>query len=261
MRLVPAHPTRRGEGGLSAGDQVSISYEKEPQDFSRAEAIPLDVIYDDEDIIVVNKPAGMVVHPASGNLSGTLVNALLHYSKSLSQLGDASRPGIVHRLDKDTSGLMVVARYDQAHAFLSRQFQKHQIERVYWAVVSGSVQHQEMRSREPLGRAADNRKKVVIQAEGKPAVTNFRVVKRFKNATLVEARPETGRTHQIRVHLRVSGYPVLGDLTYGVRSAWIERQALHAKELGFIHPRTQKKIHFTSELPPDMQFLLSHLET
>lgn len=245
---------------LASGDQVFIAYEEDAESLNRAEDIPLDVVYEDKDLLIVNKPAGMVVHPACGNPNGTLVNALLHYSKSLSRLGDASRPGIVHRLDKDTSGLIVVAKHDQAHVQLARQFQKHQIDRLYWAVVHGVVQHEEMRSRQPLGRAQDNRKKVVIQETGKPAVTHFRVAKRFRNATLIEARPETGRTHQIRVHLRALGYPVLGDLVYGIRSPWISRQALHAKALGFVHPGTHKRVYFDSELPADMKFLLNRLE-
>lgn len=244
------------------GDQISVAYQKEAEDFTRAESLPLDIVYEDDEIIVVNKPAGMVVHPGCGNLKGTLVNALLHHTKSLSQVGDAIRPGIVHRLDKDTSGLLVVAKNDSAHRSLANQFKSHQIDRRYWVVVKERVQHDEMRSSEPLGRSVINRKKVIVKVDsGKPSVTNFRVLKRFENATLLEARPETGRTHQIRVHLRALGYPVLGDLIYGVASPWIDRQALHAKELGFQHPKTKKKVFFTSDLPEDMKFLLEHLKS
>lgn len=246
---------------VAAGDQILIDYEAEPRDLARAESIPIDVVYEDEDIIVVNKPAGMVVHPGCGNPKGTLVNALLHHTKSLSQMGGAVRPGIVHRLDKDTSGLLAIAKNDLSHRLLADQFRRHKIDRRYWAVVKGVVQHDEMRSDEPLGRSIANRKKVVMRADiGKPSVTNFRVLKRFQKATLIEARPETGRTHQIRVHLRLLGYPVLGDLVYGVASPWIHRQALHAKELGFLHPRTKEKLFFCSELPPDMASLLEQLE-
>ncbi len=246
---------------LSEGDEIVVRYEISSGPHVRAENIPIEVVYEDEDVIVVNKPAGMVVHPACGNPNGTLVNALLHHSKSLSKGGDPARPGIVHRLDKDTSGLMVVCKNDRAHTILSRQFMKHQIERVYWVVVSGVVQHEEMRAKDSLGRSETNRKKVVVKQEGgKPAVTNFRVLKRFSNATLLEAKPETGRTHQIRVHLQALGYPVLGDLMYGVHSDGIDRQALHAKELGFTHPTKLKKTHFDSMLPPDMKLLLKRLE-
>ncbi|MBI4358293.1 MAG: RluA family pseudouridine synthase [Candidatus Omnitrophica bacterium] len=247
---------------VRGGDQVSVDYEKEPEELIRAESIPLDIVYEDQDLIVVNKPAGMVVHPGSGNPKGTLVNALLHHTKSLSQAGDAVRPGIVHRLDKDTSGLLVIAKNDSAHRFLANQFKGHHIDRRYWVAVKGVVQHDEMRSDEPLGRSVMNRKKVIVKPDdGKPSVTHFRVLKRFQRATLLEARPETGRTHQIRVHLRSLGYPVLGDLVYGVASPFIHRQALHAKELGFVHPQTKKKLFFTSDIPPDMQFLLDQLES
>lgn len=247
---------------VMSGDKISIVYESEAPALTRAESIPIDIVYEDEDIIVVNKPPGMVVHPGCGNLSGTLVNALLYHTKSLSSVGDAVRPGVVHRLDKDTSGLLVIAKNDFTHRFLANQFKRHDIDRRYWVFVRGVVQHDEMRSDEPLGRSVMNRKKVIIKPDdGKPSITNFRVLKRFPNATLVEARPETGRTHQIRVHLRALGYPVLGDLVYGVASAFIHRQALHAKELGFLHPRTKKKLFFTSDLPPDMELLLQKLQS
>ena len=245
---------------IEAGDQILISYDEEPEDFTRAENIAIDVLYEDSDIIVVNKPAGMVVHPACGNPSGTLVNALLHHAKTLSSVGGAIRPGLVHRLDKDTSGILVIAKNDSSHRFLAHQFKQHDINRCYWVVVKGVVQHNEMRADYALGKSPLNRKKVIVKPDdGKPSVTNFRVLKRFANATLLEARPETGRTHQIRVHLRSLGYPVLGDLVYGVMSPLIQRQALHAKELGFTHPTTKKKVLFSSEIPPDMKSLLDHL--
>jgi len=243
------------------GDEILVDYEAEAGEIDRFEEIPLDIVYEDEDVMVVNKPVGMVVHPACGNPSGTLVNALLYHTNSLSSLGDKTRPGIIHRLDKDTSGLLVIAKNDNAHRLLASQFRRHQIDRRYWAVVRGVVQHDEMRSDEPLGRSVMNRKRVIVKPDdGKPAATWFRVLKRFQNATLVEARPETGRTHQIRVHLRVLGYPVLGDLVYGVASHLIQRQALHAKEIGFTHPRTNEKLFFGSDLPHDMKLLLSGLE-
>jgi len=246
---------------ISPGDDIQIVYEKEQGDLLRAENIPIDVIHEDEDIIVVNKPAGMVVHPGCGNLKGTLVNALLHYTKSLSTAGDPVRPGIVHRLDKDTSGILVIAKNDNAHRFLGNLFKKHQIDRRYWVVVGGVVQHEEMKCSEPLGKSLMNRKKVIVRADdGKPSITNFKILKRYEKATLLEARPETGRTHQIRVHLRTLGYPVLGDSVYGIATPWINRQALHAKELGFLHPATKQKVFYTSKLPEDMKSLLKHLE-
>lgn len=246
---------------VAAGDIITLADQEEPVPYSGAEAIPLDIVFEDGDIIVVNKPAGLLVHPGTGNPSGTLLNGLLHYTTSLSCAGDPSRPGIVHRLDKGTSGLLVVAKTDAAHRFLSAQFKRHQVEKCYWAIVQGVVQHDEMRSEDPLGRSTLNRKKVVVCPDGgKASRTNFKVLKRFRNATLLEARPQTGRMHQIRVHLRALGHPVLGDLTYGVPSPHIHRQALHAKELGFIHPTTKQKVLFQSDLPSDMVHLLTQLE-
>ncbi|OGW85745.1 MAG: hypothetical protein A2987_05620 [Omnitrophica bacterium RIFCSPLOWO2_01_FULL_45_10] len=246
---------------VKPGDRISVRFELKADEPVGAEEIPIEIVYEDEDIIVVNKRAGMVVHPGCGNPKGTLVNALLHHTKSLSVLSDRVRPGIVHRLDKDTSGLLVIAQNDLAHRLLADQFKYHQVDKRYWVVVKGIVQHDELRSDEPLGRSRANRKKVVIRHHGgKPSVTHFRVLKRFKGATLLEARPQTGRTHQIRVHLRNLGYPVLGDSVYGVASPHINRQALHAKELGFTHPKTKKKLVFKSDLPDDMASLLKYLE-
>ena len=242
-------------------DRIFVRFELKMEEPVGAEEIPVEIIHEDDDIIVVNKRAGMVVHPGCGNPKGTLVNALLHHTKSLSVLGDRVRPGIVHRLDKDTSGLIVIAKNDLAHRLLGDQFKRHEVDKRYWVVVKGNVQHDELRSDEPLGRSRANRKKVVVRHhDGKPSITHFRVLKRFKKATLLEARPQTGRTHQIRVHLKNLGYPVLGDSVYGVAWPGVERQALHAKELGFIHPKTKKKMHFKSELPNDMALLLKQLE-
>ena len=245
---------------LYSGQSVQINYEVSEVLKTRAENIPIEVVYEDKDLIVVNKPAGMVVHPASGNVGGTLVNALLHYTKSLSKLGGDIRAGIVHRLDKDTSGVMVVAKNDKAHEILARAFKRHEIKKVYWAVVKGVAEHDEMRSEAPLGRSVYDRRKVIVQKEeGKESRTHFMVLKRFKNASLIEARPETGRTHQIRVHLKHLGYPVLGDTVYGIASPLINRQALHAKSISFVHPMTQKKVSFESDLPKDMKNLLKAL--
>ncbi len=246
---------------LNLNQEIQAALPEKTEIETRAENIPIEIVYEDEDCIVVNKPAGMVVHPASGNLSGTLVNALLFHTEKLSKIGGAIRSGIVHRLDKDTSGLLLVAKNDWAHAFLAKQFKAHKIERAYVVAVKGVVEHEEMRCEAPLGRSPAHRKKIVVQKEGGcRAVTNFNVLKRFKTATLLEARPETGRTHQIRVHLRHLGYPVLGDKEYGYPSPLISRQALHARTLAFVHPKTGKPMRFDSDLPPDLARLIKQLE-
>lgn len=247
---------------VKAGDRVRVEKLEKPADDLPAEAIPLDVLFEDDELIIVNKPAGMVVHPAHGNPNHTLVNALLFHVQKLSHTEDKVRPGIVHRLDKDTSGVMVVAKTDYTHAKLAKQFKDHTIDRVYHAVVRGVVQHDEGICEEPVGRAFLNRKKVIVKPSGgKDAVTRFRVVKRFANATLLEIRPQTGRTHQIRVHLAHLGHPVLGDTFYGTMHPRIQRQALHASTLGFEHPRTKKSLSFTTELPEDIRGLLRFLES
>ncbi|MBI3313385.1 MAG: RluA family pseudouridine synthase [Candidatus Omnitrophica bacterium] len=244
------------------GETILVEIVPSAADKTHAEDIPLDILYDDSDIVVINKPAGMVVHPAQGNREHTLVNALLFHFKKLSKGGSTARPGIVHRLDKGTSGILVIAKNDLAHAFLAGQFKNHTIERIYYAVVQGRVQHDEGVCEEPVGRAFLNRKKVIIKPSGgKEALTLFRVKKRFKKATLLEVFPQTGRTHQIRVHLAHLGHPMLGDSFYGVPSPWIGRQALHAFALGFIHPRTKKRCYWESPIPADMQNLISQLES
>ncbi len=242
---------------VKLGEKIRVEKLDMPVEDLPAEAIPLDIVYEDDDCLVVNKPAGMVVHPAHGNPNHTLVNALLFHVQSLGHAKDKVRPGIVHRLDKDTSGLLVVAKNDYAHAKLALQFKEHTIDRVYNAVVRGVVQHDEGYCDEPVGRAFLNRKKVVIRPSGgKEALTFFKVLKRFKNATWVEIRPQTGRTHQIRVHFAHMGHPVLGDTFYGIPFPPIQRQALHALSIGFEQPRTKKWIDLRSELPEDMQELL-----
>lgn len=250
-------PVKSAHYRIKQGDKVQIEWKEKQGEETRAEAIPVDIIYEDQDLLVVNKAAGMVVHPAHGNPSHTLVNALLYHVKNLSQAGGNIRPGIVHRLDKDTSGLLVVAKNDAAHFALARQFKDHSIDRTYDAVVRGVVQHDEGEIDEPVGRAFLNRKKVIIRPSGgKSALTYYRVKRRFPQATWLEIKPRTGRTHQIRVHLAHIGHPVLGDAFYGVKALGIDRQALHASELDFSHPRTGERMHFKVPLASDMERLI-----
>ena len=241
------------------------SAHNEPQD------IPLRVIFEDEHLLVVDKPAGLVVHPAAGNRDGTLVNALLHHcGGSLSGIGGVARPGIVHRIDKDTSGLLVVAKTDVAHEGLARQFAAHSIERRYLAVVSGVPRASEGKIDAALARSTANRKKItVVEGDrGKRAVTHWRRLQVLSDAALVECRLETGRTHQVRVHMASIGHPLVGDPVYGrsarthgklLKELQFQRQALHAAELGFRHPVTKHLLSFASAMPPDMQELTAAL--
>ncbi|MEO6718333.1 MAG: RluA family pseudouridine synthase [Novosphingobium sp.] len=236
-----------------------------------AQDIPLAIAFEDEHLIVVDKPAGLVVHPAAGHLDGTLVNALLHHCRGqLSGIGGVARPGIVHRIDKDTSGLLVVAKSDAAHEGLARQFADHSIERAYLAITAGCPVPPAGTIRGNIARSSTNRKKMALVGEsrGKHAVTHYRTIEVLQNAALVECRLETGRTHQLRVHLGSIGHPLLGDPVYGRAPPRLRpvlsrlgfcRQALHAAELGFNHPVFGEKLHFTSALPVDIIGLLSEL--
>jgi len=247
---------------IKTGEKIALTLPEEKHQPTKAEPIPLDVLYEDEDVLVINKPVGMVVHPAHGNPNHTLVNALLFHIQNLSEVGDSDRPGIVHRLDKDTSGSLVVAKNDQAHRYLSEQFRKHTIDRVYHAFVRGVVQYDEGVCEEPVGRAFLSRKKVIVRPSGgREAKTCYVVKKRFHHASLVEIRPQTGRTHQIRVHFSHMGHPLLGDSLYGVQSKYIKRQALHATSIAFDHPRNQKRIKVEAPWPEDMKNLLEQLES
>jgi len=239
-------------------DAIAVEIEEKGAPENRPEDIPLRILHEDQDIIVIDKPAGMVVHPACGNPEHTLVNALLYHTRNeLSSLGGGVRPGIVHRLDKNTSGVMVVAKHDAAHRHLARQFRKHSVVKIYEAVVKGVIQHDEMKCEEPVGRSFLNRKKVVVKPSGgKDACTYFRVIERFPNATHVEARPVTGRTHQVRVHLAYLGYPILGDTFYGGESGWISRHALHARMLELEHPALKQRMRWVSDLAGDMKQLI-----
>ncbi len=231
-----------------------------------AENIPLDVVSEDASVIVINKPHGMVVHPAAGNFSGTMVNALLYHCKDLSGIGGVERPGIVHRLDKDTSGLLMVAKDDRSHQMLTKQLRDRTIVKKYIAIVDGVIKENSGTIDKEIGRHAKDRKKMsTITKKGRESVSKFKVLKRFSNASLIEVVLKTGRTHQIRVHLSSIGYPVLGDKVYGgkkVRSteSIIKRQALHAALLGFHHPKTEKYLEFDSPLPDDMQEAIKILE-
>jgi 23S rRNA pseudouridine1911/1915/1917 synthase len=235
---------------------------------NEAQDIALDIVFEDDHLLVVDKPAGLVVHPAAGNFDGTLVNALLHHCAGrLSGIGGVVRPGIVHRIDKDTSGLLVVAKTDPAHEGLSAQFAKHSIDRRYKAIVAGVPTSGKVDA--PLARSPHDRKKVAIQARGKRAVTHYTLITALKrDAALVECRLETGRTHQVRVHMASIGHPLLGDPVYGrarpshrviLKDLGFARQALHAARLGFIHPVTSETCVFESEMPHDMQQLFSAL--
>ena len=248
------------------GQTFEVSLPTAQEATPTAQEIPLDILYEDDDLIVLNKPAGMVVHPGAGNFSGTLVNALLaHCGDSLSGIGGVKRPGIVHRIDKETSGVLVVAKNDMAHQKLSEQFSVHSIHRVYQAIVYGLTQPSGT-VRGNIGRSPTNRQKMAIVTHGgKPATTHYRLIKPLFNgkASLIECRLETGRTHQIRVHMTSVKHPLIGDKTYGnAPKGTVEilrrfpRQALHAAELGFIHPRTGKNILIKAPMPVDMQLLI-----
>ncbi len=246
---------------LKNGDVINLTLPENKELKIKAEAIPIDIIYEDEYLVVVNKPADMIVHPAGKIRSGTLVNALLYHCKdSLSGIGGVVRPGIVHRLDKNTSGLMVVAKNDFAHLDLSNQIKEHQVTKKYLALVCSSLKDDSGIIDAPIGRSLKNRKKMAVTVEGKSreSITHFKVLKRFSGYTLVEATLRTGRTHQIRVHLAFIGHPIVGDQLYGHRRQRlnISRQALHSYVLGFVHPASKKYMEFSTSLPQDMQGLI-----
>jgi 23S rRNA pseudouridine1911/1915/1917 synthase len=275
------------------GKFIKASYKVQPYDLIEArhpvsprpenadpEKIPLNIIYEDEFLLVVNKPAGMVAHPAYANYTGTLVNALLFHTQSLSKLNQPGRPGIVHRLDKDTSGLLVVAKDDYTHSKLAYQFSKHNIEREYWTICWGHFDSKKGKIEKHITRSKKDRKKFTVsESEGKHAITLYEVLEEFEFASLLKLNLETGRTHQIRVHLSSVNHPVFGDPVYGGRQIVfgselpkmksriqnlfeiIHRQALHAKVLGFVHPHTKEKMRFDSELPEDIVALINKLRT
>lgn len=256
---VPANKKQK----LIAGDTVIVCIPEPVPYEAKAENIPLDIVYEDSDLLVVNKPKGMVVHPAAGNYNGTLVNALLyHCGDSLSGINGVLRPGIVHRIDKDTSGLLIVAKNDASHKKLAEQIKEHSFTREYEAVVFGSVKEEEGTVNAPIGRNPNDRKKMCItQKNSKTAVTHYRVLTRYKGYTHIRCILETGRTHQIRVHMASLGHPVAGDSVYGVRHEKVdfEGQCLHAKKIGFVHPTTEKYMEFDSDLPGYFERFLTKL--
>jgi len=245
------------------GDKVSVCL-PEPEDVEIIpQNIPLDVVFEDDDVIVINKSRGMVVHPAPGHPDGTLVNALLyHCGDSLSGIGGEKRPGIVHRIDMDTSGLLIVAKNDFAHQFLSAQLSDHSLYRVYEAVVYGRVKEDSGTVNAPIGRHSVDRKRMAIVAKGgREAVTHYEVIARYRGYSHIRCRLETGRTHQIRVHMEKLGHPLVGDMVYGRKrpEKGLEGQCLHARELRFIHPRTEQEVHLKTELPEYFREVLSKL--
>lgn len=235
---------------VKEGDVIDIDYKEETLDVT-AEDIPLDIVYEDEDVLVVNKANGMVVHPAVGNNHGTLVNALMYHATSLSDINGAFRPGIVHRIDAYTTGLLMVAKNNYAHEFLAKQLEEKTTTRVYVALVWGVINNDTGTIDAPIGRDTHDRKKMAVSdVNSKEAITHFRVLERYENATLIELKLETGRTHQIRVHMNYIGHPVVNDAVYGRRKVIDNTgQCLHAKTLGFVHPKTKQYMEFTSELP------------
>lgn len=259
--LVNGKPTKSSYK-VQKGDEIKIEKVVAKEISLEAQEIPIDVLYEDNDIIVINKPKGMVVHPANGNPDGTLVNAVMAICKdSLSGIGGEIRPGIVHRLDKDTSGVIIVAKNDKAHINLSEQIKNHEVEKTYIALVRGSIPENEATINMPIGRSTKDRKKMAVTKSGKNAVTHFKVLKRHNNYTLLEVKIETGRTHQIRVHLAEIGFPIIGDGVYSNgKNEWgVEGQCLHAKSIRFKHPITQKEMLIEAPLPTYFQDIIEKL--
>lgn len=242
------------------GDEVEIKIPEPVELVIEAEDIPLTIVYEDQDVAVIDKPQGMVVHPAAGHANGTLVNALMYHIKDLSSINGVIRPGIVHRIDKDTSGLLMVAKNDKAHESLAEQLKEKTSVRKYLALVHGEIGHDKGEIDAPIGRSKADRKMQDVIENGKPAVTHFEVVERFKDYTLIELQLETGRTHQIRVHMKYIGHPVAGDPLYGPRRTLKGNgQFLHAKTLGFVHPTTGEYMEFNSPIPEVFEKTLEQL--
>ena len=248
---------------VAPGDVLELTLPEPQPTQAQAEDIPLDVAYEDADVIVINKPKGLVVHPAAGHWEGTLVNALLHHCRdSLSGVGGALRPGIVHRIDKDTSGLLIVAKNDFAHQKLAAQLQDHTLARTYVCIVCGNLREDAGTVSAPIARDKNDRKKMAVRPDGKPAVTHWQVLARYPGYTYVQCKLETGRTHQIRIHMASLGHPILGDTVYGHKKPELGQntQCLHARELTFRHPRTDEPVTVTCPLPEEFERVLQVLE-
>ena len=248
---------------VKENDEITINIPEAKNLDATPQDIPLDIVYEDDDIIVINKPRDLVVHPSNGHEDGTLVNALLAHCTNLSGINGVKRPGIVHRIDKDTTGLLVVAKNDYAHEFLAKQLEDHTLHREYIALVKVVIKEEDGKIIAPIGRDKYNRQKMAVDVKnGKPAVTHFHVLKRFNQYTLISCVLETGRTHQIRVHMNYIGYPIEGDPVYGPKSHLLfdKGQLLHAEKLILIHPKTKKKMTFSAPLPKDFQDVIDNLE-
>ena len=245
---------------LSINDEIEITAEYHEESTIEPQEMPINIVYEDDDIMVINKDSGVVVHPGSGNHDHTLANGLLYYTNNLSNV-DETRPGIVHRLDKDTSGLMLVAKSNKAHEILTEEFKQHHVKRTYLALICGEFPHNEATIDAPIGRDPKNRQKMaVVDKNSKNAITHLKVLKRYKNYTLIQLNLDTGRTHQIRVHMSYIGYPVFNDPLYNPKKATNFGQFLHSSIIDFEHPITKEKMHFEAELPKIFQDKLSELE-
>ena len=263
-KLIDSGHVRLGEhlvkagARLEAGQRVRVQVPPAEPASARPEAIPLDILYEDVDLLVIDKPAGMTVHPSPGHANATLVNAILAHTPDLSGIGGVARPGIVHRLDRDTSGIILVAKNDAAHNGLARQLRERTIEKTYLALVEGTPKPAEGVSDAPIARDPRNRQRMAIVEGGREATTGYGVVERLRGVSLVEARPKTGRTHQIRVHLAAIGHPIVGDRVYGHASELVQRQFLHAARIAFTHPRTGARMEFEAPLPDELRRALGH---
>lgn len=248
---------------VAEGDIITIQKEEPKETDLIPQDIPLNIIFEDNDILIINKEKGMVVHPGNGNPDGTLVNAIMARCKdSLSGIGGKIRPGVVHRIDKDTSGLVIIAKNDKAHIDISEQIKNREVEKIYLALVRGNIKETEAVINMPIGRSSKDRKKMAVDKKGKEAITEFKVLEKFDGFTYVEVKIKTGRTHQIRVHMAEIGYPIVGDEVYsnGKNPFGIRGQMLHAAKLGFIHPRTKEKVVFEAPLPEYFEKILEELE-
>lgn len=248
---------------VKIGDKVKVIKEIPKESKMEAENIPLNIIYEDNDILIINKEKGMVVHPGNGNSTGTIANAVMAWCKdSLSGIGGEIRPGIVHRIDKDTSGILIIAKNDKSHIDISNQIKNHTTKKTYVALVRGRIKENEATIDMPIGRSKKDRKKMAVDKNGKNAITHIKVIKKYKDYTYIKVNIETGRTHQIRVHLQEIGYPIVGDMVYsnGKNPFGVEGQMLHAQKIEFVHPTTKKKVTFEAELPEYFKEVLKKLD-